>query len=197
MGFWGQKPSEILALMRILAAERPHAILEIGTAIGGTLFLLSRVADPYATLVSVDLPGGDFGGGYGREWTLVLQAMPRSTQTLHLVRSDSHDPATRARLAELLPIGTVDFLLIDGDHRYEGVRQDFEFYRPFVRPGGLVAFHDIVEGPEDLVGGAPAFWREMSPEHAKQELVAGAVPPHPLDAPFGDHGGFGIGLIRV
>jgi hypothetical protein len=33
-------------------------------------------------------------------------------------------------------------LFIDGDHRYEGVRRDFEMYSPLVGAGGLIAFHD-------------------------------------------------------
>ena len=35
-----------------------------------------------------------------------------------------------------------DFLFIDGDHT--GVGRDYEMYRDLVRPGGLIAFHDIV-----------------------------------------------------
>jgi predicted O-methyltransferase YrrM len=41
----------------------------------------------------------------------------------------------------------LDFLFIDGDHTYEGVKQDFEMYTPLVRKGGLVAMHDIVPPP--------------------------------------------------
>jgi len=51
----------------------------------------------------------------------------------------------------------LDFLFIGGDHTYEGVRMDFEMYSPLVRSCGIVVFHDIVPGPEN-VGGAPRFW---------------------------------------
>ncbi len=34
----------------------------------------------------------------------------------------------------------VDFLFIDGDHLYDGVKIDFELYKKLVRPGGLIAF---------------------------------------------------------
>ena len=37
----------------------------------------------------------------------------------------------------------LDFLFIDGDHTYEGVKQDFEMYKEFVKPGGWIGFHDI------------------------------------------------------
>jgi predicted O-methyltransferase YrrM len=38
-----------------------------------------------------------------------------------------------------------DFLFIDGDHTYQGVKQDFQMYSPLVKKGGIVAFHDIVK----------------------------------------------------
>lgn len=36
----------------------------------------------------------------------------------------------------------IDLLFIDGDHTYEGVRKDIEAWVKFVKPGGIVAFHD-------------------------------------------------------
>ena len=55
---------EINKLLEILNDLNPRIILEIGTAGGGTLFLFTRIAHPEATIISVDLPGGPFGGGY-------------------------------------------------------------------------------------------------------------------------------------
>jgi len=55
---------EILELLRILKSLKPRTILEIGTARGGTLFLFTQVAKPDAIIISIDLPGGPFGGGY-------------------------------------------------------------------------------------------------------------------------------------
>jgi len=30
-----------------------------------------------------------------------------------------------------------------------------------VRKGGIIAFHDIVPGPQELVDGVPKFWKEL------------------------------------
>jgi predicted O-methyltransferase YrrM len=57
-----QVPSELAALGEILAAQRPESALEIGTARGGTLIFLCRLADPRATIISVDLPSRDEAG---------------------------------------------------------------------------------------------------------------------------------------
>lgn len=37
----------------------------------------------------------------------------------------------------------IDVLLIDADHAYDGIKRDFELWSPFVRPEGLILFHDI------------------------------------------------------
>ncbi len=38
----------------------------------------------------------------------------------------------------------IDLLFIDGDHSYEAVRQDWLAFSPFVRPFGVVLFHDTL-----------------------------------------------------
>jgi len=68
----GQVKEEISDLLKILARRKPKSILEIGTAGGGTLFLFSRVSSPDAIIISIDLPGGQFGGGYPEEFLNVI-----------------------------------------------------------------------------------------------------------------------------
>lgn len=36
----------------------------------------------------------------------------------------------------------IDFLFIDGNHSFAHCKQDFELWIPFVKRGGLIAFHD-------------------------------------------------------
>lgn len=38
----------------------------------------------------------------------------------------------------------IDLLFIDGAHEYDAVLQDYEQWSPLVRPGGMIAFHDVV-----------------------------------------------------
>ena len=87
-----QVRSEFIRLLELIRSEQPKRILEIGTANGGTLFMLSRVIHPDSLLVSVDLPGGKFGGGYPARFVPLFEAMPLPTQNLHLLREDSHVP---------------------------------------------------------------------------------------------------------
>jgi hypothetical protein len=76
---------------------RPKAFLEIGTRTGGTFFVICRLADPGATAVSLDLPGGRFGGGYGFYQIPVIRRMHKPKQQLHLIREDSHNIDTPGR----------------------------------------------------------------------------------------------------
>lgn len=178
--------SEIESLLRMLSVDPPLRILEIGTARGGTLFLLSRVARSDAVIASIDLPGGDFGGGYRRESFLLLKTLPRRRQTLRLIRADSHRPSTLTAVRRVFGGQPLDLLLIDGDHRYQGVRADLAMYGPLVRPGGRIAIHDIVPGSADRVGGVPHFWQELRGLHPSFELVRDW-----------NQQGFGIGVMEV
>lgn len=38
----------------------------------------------------------------------------------------------------------IDMLFIDGDHSYAGVKQDWDLFSPFVKPFGVVIFHDTM-----------------------------------------------------
>ena len=170
-----QKKAEIVSLLHLVAQASPGSIGEIGTASGGTLFMLSQVAAPNATIVAVDLPGGRFGGEssfMGRRYpgwrARLYRGFARDGQTIHVVRADSHDISTVKGVQARLVEGKLDFLFIDGDHSYEGVQRDFELYSPLVREGGLVALHDIVPsgpGRQGDPGDVPAFWREIRERH--------------------------------
>ncbi|MDQ7073504.1 MAG: class I SAM-dependent methyltransferase [Gammaproteobacteria bacterium] len=58
---------------------------------------------------------------------------------------NSHDSDFKQKVISTLAGNPVDFLFIDGDHTAEGVTADFNDYKHLVRPGGIIAFHDIVE----------------------------------------------------
>lgn len=181
----GQYPAEIIQLLKVLAEHPPRRLLEIGTAGGGTFFLFTRVATDDALLMSADLPAGPFGGGYPKWRGRLIQSFGRAQQEVHLLRADSHEPQTLNAIKELLHGNPLDFLFIDGDHRYEGVKADYEMYAPLVAQGGLIGFHDIVTGPAHEVGGVPAFWQELKQKHSAHEFVANWK-----------QGGYGIGLIQ-
>lgn len=178
-----QVDAEILGLLAELHDRDARRIVEIGTARGGTLFLLLRSLPKSAHVVSVDLHRGAFGGGYPHWKIPLFRASAWGGPRLSLLRGSSQTAGMRDQVRETLG-GPADFILIDGDHSYEGARRDFELYRDLVGPGGMIAFHDIVPGRTEKVGGVPRLWQELKGTRPYRELV------HDWD-----QGGFGIGLL--
>lgn len=165
-----QKLREFGPLVRLIRKLRPSVVVEIGTMHGGTLWAWCQLASSDALLVSIDLPGGAFGGGYSDADAERLAGYPRPGQTLELIRADSHDPATFTQLGELLGSRQIDLLFIDADHSYDGVARDYEMYAPLVRPGGLIAFHDVLPvRPED--GEVSRFWHEVRDRYQYCEFI--------------------------
>jgi len=179
---WGFKPlhirmtlaqvkDEILKLTSLLDNLKPRAVLEIGTGGGGTLFLWSRVASVDARIISIDLPGGSFGGGYARWKMPFYKSFARSKQRIYLIRGDSHDLVTFRDVARMLESHQLDFLFMDGDHSYEGVKKDFEMYSPLVGKGGIIAFHDIVPHSSESGCEVSKFWNQVKDSHKHLEIV--------------------------
>lgn len=139
-------------------AKGKKLLCEIGTALGGTLYQLIQVADDNAEIVSIDLPGGKFGGEYGQPDVKLMTSWLRNGQQLHIIRNDSKGYVTVNKVREILAGRKFDFLFIDGDHSYEGVKADFEIYKEFA--GDLVVFHDIAEHNREDVG-VRKFWKEL------------------------------------
>jgi predicted O-methyltransferase YrrM len=178
-----QKVPELARLIGLVRAVRPRAVVEIGSFKGGTLSAWCKVAAPDAILVSVDLPAE-----YGTPSTPdELRSLARDRQRVEVVRADSHADETRAEVEAALGDRAVDFLMIDGDHTYEGVRRDFELYAPLVRDGGVIAFHDVLPHPKVPGVEVPRLWEELRSDFEHEEFVEPGS-----DAGFDRWGGIGV-----
>jgi cephalosporin hydroxylase len=166
-----QYREELIPFIELVAAQRPSTVVEIGTCRGGTLWLLSRFAAAAATLVSIDLPGGRFGGGYPASRAALYRSFATGGRRIELIRGDSHAAETHARLVQILGTRTIDLLFIDGDHTREGLERDLALYAPLLSPDGLLALLDSVPGPASSVGDVPAVWSELRGGLEARELV--------------------------
>lgn len=183
--FW-QIKEEITMLMEILQKQKPKYVLEIGTAGGGSLFMLSQVIENDAILISIDLPNGQFGGGYPENRITLYNSFAKKSQKIKLIRQDSHSLESLKSVKRILKGNSLDFVFIDGDHSYAGVKKDFELYAPLVKKNGLIAFHDIVQGSPENVGGVSIFWKQLKEKHKHIEIVKDW-----------SQGGYGIGVIYI
>ena len=166
-----QNMNELLGLVTALREIELRNVCEIGTFRGGTLFVWCQIAAENAAVFSIDLPGGEFGGGYNERSLPLFGSFRKEHQVLHCLRGDSHSPSVRDRFARELAGRELDFLFIDGDHRYTGVKQDYEDYSPFVRTGGVIALHDIVPRADEPTIEVWRFWNELKLRHRHREFV--------------------------
>ena len=49
--------------------------------------------------------------------------------------------------SELIEDGSLDYVFIDAEHTYEGVKEDISYWLPKVKPGGLIGGHDYGNEP--------------------------------------------------
>lgn len=131
--------------------------------------MFARLSAPRATIISIDLPGGKFGGGQTRLRSMLYRMFGKVFQRMHLIRGDSHSEEVSAKVRDVTQC--LDMLFIDGDHTYGGVKDDFLSYSPLVRPGGIVAFHDIAEHPQATGCDVSRFWNEVKTSYRYEEII--------------------------
>ena len=173
-----QIPWEIESAINLIADTRPRVMCEIGTCDGGTSLLFSRFLGTVELMLCIDLHVKNKG---------ILKLLARPGQQLRFLDMPSYTELAVDNVTKVLNGRMIDALFIDGDHRYEGVKQDFLCYRPFVKEGGLILFHDIVEDngrSRAWAGGVPKIWRDLYPYYHHCEFVASRAQQ-----------GFGIGVL--
>jgi len=174
-----QKRSEIQSLAHVVSKLNPKNILEIGTCDAGTLFIWANIATN--KVITCDL----FGNKYRSK---LYESFPPSDSECKVktMIGDSHDSDFKNKVKDELDGEMVDFLFIDGDHTEKGAEQDFNDYGNLVRPGGIIAFHDIVENQPTPNNQIYYLWERLKKNHDVIEYVD-------------DHEqcGYGIGVISV
>jgi cephalosporin hydroxylase len=137
-------------------------IMEIGSYLGGNFYAMCKLSNPIGIKISLDCP-------LYQDQTVQIKLnntyvkMKNFAEDVHLVHTDSHLAESKNQVASILGEQKLDFLFIDGDHIYDGVKQDFEMYSPFVKKGGYIAFHDIndTEFHRGLNCHVAKFWNEL------------------------------------
>lgn len=126
-----QVPDELAPCLKEIldSGERIETYLEIGAAAGGTACLIADLIKPI-TIVIVD----DNQHPKHELRELILDAV-----IYHEIIGNSRDPEI---VIKALDMGPYDFMIIDGDHSYVGVKTDVENYLPMLREGGFLMLHD-------------------------------------------------------
>lgn len=144
--------------------KRGSTIVEIGSFKGksAACFGLGRV-DSSVKIYAIDTFAGN-----AKDFVRGVQFKNKQ------FRTDFEQNMHRLKLKNVIPVQgysksvgktwrkKIDLLFIDGSHLYEDVKADFELFFPWVKPGGMVLFHDV----DPVFAGVYKVWHEM----AKKEL---------------------------
>lgn len=180
-----QLPLEVESFTKWFKELNCKNIMEIGTYAGGLFSIMCKLSDSNGLKVSVDYPF------YGTQETdenylRFLKDVRSFSKNVVTVKGDSHAQDTLEKVREILNGKELDFLFIDGDHTYEGVKQDFEMYKEFVKDGGFIGFHDIndTEWHRSVNCHVAKFWDELPQEIKHTEFNTKSY-------------GLGIGIVQV
>ena len=137
-----EREIDFLALLGAYPMAR-GCVLEIGAFKGASTIVLSKAAraggdreiwtcDPFTNPCRSDLPEGTC-------YPEFQNNLRRSGEEnfVKVFKGLSQDLAKQWR-------DPIRVLWIDGDHRYQATKQDFELFRGFLSDGAIVAFHDVL-----------------------------------------------------
>jgi len=137
-----QNRAELIALCEWIEQTGIRSYLEIGVWTGRLTSLLEQLF-AFDLLYTCDW-------GVAEQWHAIH--LPEKAQSFW---GSSH---SIEYMAWRNTLGHIDLIMIDGDHSYEGVKQDFLINTRY--PHKYIAFHDIA-GASPATEGVRQFWQEL------------------------------------
>jgi O-antigen biosynthesis protein len=146
-------------LMREL---QPQTFVELGVYRGESYFTFCQSVEEngLATLCygidtwEGDVHTGTYGSALGREVETYNSRYSGFSKLLKMTFNEA---------LPLFPDASVDLLHIDGSHRYEDIKQDFEHWLPKLSGQGIILLHDIMV--RDRGFGVWRLWLEIANHH--------------------------------
>ena len=141
-----------------LASDLPAdaQVVEVGSWMGAsTCFIAGGLKGTAAKIYAVDNFAGLSTCGEDAAWYNRHFQELGAHSTLEIFRKNFADlglapraePVVSDSLAAARSLaalrGTIDFIFIDGDHSYDACKADIAAWSPFVKRGGVIAFHDF------------------------------------------------------
>ncbi|MCB0179185.1 MAG: class I SAM-dependent methyltransferase [Anaerolineae bacterium] len=166
------------AILRTLVAsiikDNTIRLLEIGTLFGVNSIFTYDVLSHFFEQVSLTLVD-PLDGYYGSNKVDIVTGMPVTRSVLQhnldclnippddytIIQAYSTDAAAIQKAQQQ----RYNFIFIDGDHSYEGIKADFELYSPMLEMGGYLVFDDyqrdvwpeVGQFVDEVVLNAPSF----------------------------------------
>ena len=175
---------ELYECAKIINKAKPKNILEIGSHFGGTFKVWCMCSQNNGKQVSISWhpSSSDCYTQYQSEQkrSEAHDNIMSCGKNVYHIDADSHLKSTKNELTSILGDEKLDFIFIDGDHTYEGVKKDYEMYYTLMKKGGIIGFHDLV----DKKFGVYKLWNQIKNNRKQRKII--------------DYGSqLGIGLLWV
>lgn len=122
-----------------------NTLVDIGAGWGTSAFLMLVNAPNDSLVFSID----PFIGDTIKPWKKATEKMCRENVHRALVAIGKINALSRWKLFAIASHSVakhwhrdIDLIYIDGDHHYEGIKQDFEDWFGFVKSNGIILIHD-------------------------------------------------------
>lgn len=156
-----QHSAELGTLLTLADQAQVSTVLEIGTWVGGTAWALAQLPS-VQRIITVDRDP------QAEAYPTIAALAPKAI----LIAGESSERATVAKVREALDAHLPDLLFIDGGPDHQTVSDDWDIYHHMVRPGGLVALHNV-EVPYDRPSSGPSLlWARVRNAYPSVKLTA-------------------------
>lgn len=154
--FW-QNPYELNDFVKFLNNYKieVNCFLEVGFCQGATFDVWASIFAESKKRIAIDS-------------SFECSLFKRINDKCFFVKNDSHSQESLMEVKNILGKDKLDFLFIDGDHSYDGVKKDYEMYGDLVRLGGVIVFHDIAA---NRCEGVMRFWQEVKNNKEYYEFI--------------------------
>jgi hypothetical protein len=158
-----QVPEEFAAYLMWLKSAHIKSYLEIGIGVGSSFFLSNTFLGNVEKSHAVD------NASYGHLKNQ-LSKIEEKVSTLKELKPKANIKFFNQDSEVFFGNGgeTYDFIFIDGDHSYEGVKADYINALKILNKNGYLAFHDIAS---EYCPGVSQLWQEIKTTGYAQEFV--------------------------
>ncbi len=144
-----QDPNELSWFCSLTQTLGVKSYLEIGSFSGDSLYAVIANAPIGSLGVTIDI---DTRPSLGTR-----EELSNLGYIIKDIQGDSKDPKV---INQATTLGPYDLVLIDGDHTYDGISQDWSNYKDLAP---VVAIHDVAGRDNPYTKDVYRFWQELKP----------------------------------
>jgi glycosyltransferase involved in cell wall biosynthesis len=128
-----QNGDELIWIADKVRTLNPTAILEIGVESGGTMKIWEQLLpqNKSSILIGIDLSPN-------MQWDIT-----KSKASVTVIKGNAHTEEVLQQVKEILQDRKLDFIFIDSEHTPTAARLETETYQQFIKPLGVIGYHDI------------------------------------------------------